>query len=116
MPGYIFKGEISAALETKPSNCYRPTWERHGLDLLLITWVEYEHSQDNCSAFRAPYDILSRAQRDVLVRTQYQAITSASSNTKILNETSEWDEEWTEKNYKVICDYQLVRPSKPRKV
>ena len=116
MPGYLFKGAIPAASETKPSNRYRPTWERHGLDLLLIAWVEYEHSQDTCLAFRAPYDILSRAQRDVLVRTQYQAITSSSSITKILDETSEWEEEWAEKIYKIICDYQLVRPSKPRKV
>ena len=116
MPGYLFQGAISATSETKPTNCYRPTWERHGLDLLLITWVENEHSQDTCSAFRAPYDILSRAQRDVLVRTQFSAITSASSITKILDETSEWEEEWAAKVYKVICDYQVVQLSKPRKV
>ena len=116
MPGHLFRGAISAVSETKASNRYRPTWERHELDLLLISWVEYEHSQDTLSAFRAPYDILSRAQRDVLVRTQYPVITSASSITKILNESSEWEEEWAEKIYKIICDYQLVRPSRPRNV
>lgn len=116
MPGHLFKGLISTASETKPSNRFRPTWERHGLDLLLIAWVEYEHSQDPFSAFRTPYDILSRTQRDLLVRTQYSAITSASSITNILNETSEWEEEWAEKIYNVIRDYQLVRPPKPRKI
>jgi hypothetical protein len=115
MPGYLFRGAISAVSEAKASNRYRPTWERHGLDLQLISWVAYEHSRDTCSAFRAPYDILSRAQRDVLVRTQFSAITSATSITKILDETPEWEEEWAAKIYKVICDYQVVRPSKPRK-
>jgi hypothetical protein len=116
MPGYLFRGAISAASETKPPNRYRPTWERHELDLRLIAWVEYEHSQDTCSVFRAPYDILSRAQRDLLVRTQFSAITALSSITKILDETSEWEEEWAEKIYRVICDYQTTRPSKPRKL
>jgi hypothetical protein len=78
--------------ETKLPNRYRPTWERHELDLRLIALVEYEHSQDTCSAFRTPYDILSRAQRDLLVRTQFSAITAPSSITKILDETSEWEE------------------------
>ena len=32
------------------------------------------------------------------------------------NEISEWENEWAEKILKVICDYQLLWPSKPRKV
>lgn len=117
MPGYLFRGAISTvASEAKISNRYRPTWERHALDLRLIAFVELEHSRDLLSAVRAPYDILSLAQREILVRTQYSLITCASSITSILDETSEWAEEWAEKIYRVICDYQLVRPSKPRKV
>ena len=116
MPGYLFRGAISAAPETKPPNRYCPTWERHELDLRLIAWVEYEHSQDRYSIFRAPYDILSRAQRDLLVCTQISAITAPSSITKILDETSEWEAEWAEKLYKVIWEYQAVRLSKPRKI
>ena len=117
MPGYLFRGAISTAVtEAKTSNRYRPTWERHALDMRLIAFVVLEHSQDSLSAFRAPYDILSRAQREMLVRTQFSIITSASTITSILDESSEWGEEWAEKIYKVICDYQLVRPSKPRKV
>jgi hypothetical protein len=116
LPGYLFRGAISAiASETKPPNRYRPTWERHGLDIRLIAWIEHEMSLDPYSAFRAPYDILSRAQRDMLVRTQFSLISSASTVTKILGETSEWDEEWAEKVYNIICDYQVVRPSKPCK-
>ncbi len=51
----------------------------------------------------------------MLVRTLFSSITSASSITEILDESSEWEEEWAEKIYKVICDYQTVRPLKPRK-
>jgi hypothetical protein len=117
VPGYLFLGAISTVVtDAKTSNRYRPTWERHALDLHLIAFVKLEHSQDALSAFCAAYDILSRAQREMLVRTQFLTITSASSITSILDESFEWSEEWAEKIYKVICDYQLVRPSKPHKV
>jgi len=108
MPGYLFQGAISAAPKTKPPNRYCPTWEHHELDHQLIAWVEYEHAQDSCSVFRAPYNILSQAQHDLLVHTQISAITAPSSITKILDETSEWEGEWAEKLYKIIRDYQTI--------
>ena len=116
LPGYLFQGAISATTsEPKVVNRYCPTWERHELDLQLIAWVEHQHSQDPYSAFCAPYDILSQAQRDTLVLTQFLAITSTSSITEILNESSEWGKEWAEKIYTVICNYQTVQPPKPHK-
>lgn len=102
--------------KAKTSNHYCPTWEWHTLDLRLIAFVVLEHSQDSLSAFCASYDILLCAQREMLVCTQFLIITSASTITSIFDESSKWGEEWAEKIYKVICDYQLVWPLKPRKV
>lgn len=110
MPGYLFQGAISTAPKKKPPNQYHPTWECHELNLWLIAWVEYQHSQDCYSIFCAPYDILSWAQHDLLVHTQISAITAPSSITKIL------DAEWAEKLYKVIWEYQAVQLSKPCKI
>ena len=101
--------------KTKPPNQYRPTWECHELNLWLITWVEYEHSQDSCSVSHAPYNILSQAQCDLLVCTQISAIT-APSITKILDKTLECEGEWAEKLYKVIRDYQTIHLLKPWKL
>src|ERR1700678_1735947 len=84
---------------TRLFDCRR-NWQRENFAYIL---------QDALSAFHAAYDILLCAQHEMLVRTQFSTITSASSITSILDESFEWSEEWAEKIYKVICDYQLVR-------
>lgn len=77
LPGFLYTGAINIIpAQTKTQKRYRPTWERPALDELLITWVETEVQQDGL--LRSTYDILSRAQRDILQRTNYSSITSRS--------------------------------------
>jgi hypothetical protein len=90
---------------------YRPTWERHALDLKLISWVAEQVSHDRL--LRSPYDILSRLKREILVKTKFETITSSSTITQILEETTEWESAWAEKIYKVLCEFQQNRPPKP---
>jgi len=114
LPGFLYTGAVTIIPgEAKTQTRYRPKWERPALDHLLITWVENEVRQDKL--LRAPYDILSRTQRDILQRTLFQKITSPSIIARILDETPEWEEEWAAKIYRIVCDYQLVRTPKPPK-
>jgi hypothetical protein len=114
LPVFLYTGAINIIpVQTKAKKCYRPTWERLALDELLITWVENEVRQDRL--LRSTYDILSRAQWDTLQQTNYSSITSPAVIAQILDKMPEWEEEWAEKLYRIICDYQLVRTPKPPK-
>lgn len=102
---------ISVEPHTRTQNTYRPPAERHILDEKLIAWINIEVSQDELC--RAPYDILSDANREKLVKATFDSINSVSAISLLLGETAEWEDEWAHKIHKQIVDFQESRRSKP---
>lgn len=84
---------------------YRAKKDRAGLNLELITWLQKASENDALYGVRATYDILSFSQRVQLIRAPPNTITSATSITTILDESTEWGDEWATQLFKVISSY-----------
>jgi hypothetical protein len=114
LPGYLYTGALTIIqMEPRTKVQYRPTWERHALDMKLIAWIKEQVSHDKL--YCAPYFILSKAKRETLVKAKFETITSPSTITHMLQETAEWERAWADKLYSLICDFQKTRPPKPVK-
>ena len=70
-----------------------------------------EVSQDELC--RAPYDILSDANREKLVKATFDSINSAAAISQLLGETAEWEDEWAHLIYNQIVEFQESRRPKP---
>ena len=114
LPGYLYTGAITIIqVEPRTQASYRPTWERHALDLALISWVKEQVAHDRLC--RPAHFILSKARREVLVKTKFEKIVSPSAIAQILQETAEWERAWAGKIYNLLREFQNNRPPKPVK-
>ena len=97
---------------TRTQNTFRPPGERHDLNEKLIAWINMEVSHDELC--RAPYDILSDANQEKLVKTTFESINSMAAISQLLGETAEWEDEWAHK----IVEFQESRrkPNTQRRV
>ena len=98
---------ITVDPRTRTQNTFRPPGERHDLDEKLIAWINMEVSHDELC--RAPYDILSDANREKLVKATFDSINSVAAISQLLGETAEWEEEWAHKLHVQIVEYQESR-------
>lgn len=113
LPSNLFTQEITIITvdpRTQTQNTYRPPGERHALDEKLIAWINTEVSQDELC--RAPYDILSDANREKLVKATFNSINSMAAISQLLSETAEWEDEWAHKIHKQIVEFQESRRKK----
>ncbi|KAF4618102.1 hypothetical protein D9613_012643 [Agrocybe pediades] len=114
LPNWLYRGAefISESGISKGTQArYRPKYERPALDRLLMDWVQNMVAEDRL--LRAPYDILSLAQRDKIQRVPFKDISSPSTIRQLLDETEEWEKEWAGKIFQIIHDYEPVRTGKP---
>jgi hypothetical protein len=89
----------------KPKPKYRPPKQRPVLDFRLIEWLKLEHFSDPLRAVRPPHFILSQTQCLTLTRANPKEIKSPSDITSLLNESSEWADEWSNKIFNVMNSY-----------
>jgi hypothetical protein len=106
LPGPIFTGNLQPGLlKRKVAERGRPMDNRALLDKRLIEWLEQVHESDPLRSVRPPHIILSPLHRQILVRKQPKHIRNATDITAILEQTDEWAEEWQEKVYQVIQQF-----------
>ena len=118
LPGPLFTGNIQPCpLKRKVAERGRPMDNRALLDQRLINWLEQVHESDPLRSVRPPHIILSPLHRQLLVRKPPKYIKSATDITNILEQTNEWAEEWQEKVYHVIrqFDHDLEASKKLQK-
>ena len=84
------------------------------LDQRLVEWLEQVHENDPLKSVRPPHIILSPLHRQLLVRKQPKHIQNADDITTILEQTNEWAEEWQEKVYQVIQQFDRDLESSKR--
>jgi len=89
----------------KPKPKYRPPKQWPALDFRLIEWLTLEHLSDPLHTVHPPHLILSQTQRFILTCTNPKQIQSPSNITSLLDESSEWSDEWANKIFKVIHKY-----------
>lgn len=87
-------------------NTYRPTQERQFLEFRLNEWVKGVYLADPYRCVRPVDLILSRAQKAILIRADPRKINCAQDITTLLDETTEWDAEWSAKVYGVITKFE----------
>ena len=92
---------ITVDPRTRTQNTFRPPGERHDLDEKLIAWINMEVSHDELC--RAPYDILSDANREKLVKAAFDSINSVAAISQLLGE------EWAHKIHMQIVEFQESR-------
>ena len=85
---------------------YRPPKERPALDFQLIQWLKLEHETDPLRSVRPPHFILSQMQRFNLTRVNANQIKSPSDITALLNESSDWEDEWALKLFNLFLLYK----------
>ena len=68
----------------------------------------------NDELFRAPYDILSDANQEKLVKATFNSINSMAAISQLLGDTAEWEDEWGHKIHKLIVEYQENQSLTPR--
>jgi hypothetical protein len=110
LPSNLFTPAITIiTVDPRPraQNAYRPPGERNALDDKLIAWINMEVSHDELC--RAPYDILSDANREKLVKATFDSINSAAAISQLLGETAEWEDEWAHKIHRQIVEFQDSR-------
>lgn len=90
----------------KPNAKYRPPKERPALDYRIIEWLKLEHASDPLRTVRPPHLILSQTQRLILTRVNPKQIKSPSDITTLLNESSDWAEEWAGKLFTVFLLFE----------
>ena len=93
-----------AAEKSNPK--YRPPKERPALDFRLIEWLKVEHKLDPLRSVRPPHLILSHTQRFILTRVNANQIKLPSDITALLNESSDWADEWALKLFNVLLQYK----------
>jgi hypothetical protein len=86
---------------------YHPTNQRPYLEFRLIEWLQREHLADPCRAVRPPELILSENQRASLVCADPKTLKSAKDITALLQESDEWDDEWSEKLFEVVTKFEV---------
>ena len=84
------------------------------LDQRLVEWLEQVHENDPLKSVRPPHIILSPLHQQLLVRKHPKHIQNADDITTILEQTNEWAEEWQEKVYQVIQQFDRDLESSKR--
>jgi hypothetical protein len=79
--------------------------EREALDHRLIQWLTTASQNDHLRGVQAAVDILSDRNRAILVCTHPALLASPNAITKLLDETEEWQEEWSTLVFDVIRQY-----------
>ncbi|KAF8239240.1 hypothetical protein L208DRAFT_1238715, partial [Tricholoma matsutake] len=79
--------------------------EREALDHRLIQWLTTASQNDHLHGVRMAVDILSDCNRAILVCTHPALLASPNTITKLLDETEEWQEEWSTLVFDVIQQY-----------
>jgi len=73
------------------------------LEFRLIEWLMLEHSADPFRSIRPPDLILSLTQRTTLIRADPSK--TAQDITALLDESVDWDAEWSAKTFEVISQF-----------
>lgn len=109
----LIPGKLASAnprpstVQKSKRNVYRPTNQRPYLDFCLIKWLQREHLADRYRAIRLPDLILSEMQHASLVWADPKTIKTASDVTALLQESDDWDEEWSAKVFEVIKEFEV---------
>ena len=90
----------------KTRNVYRPTAKCPFLEFRVVKWLEYEHSIDPLRSVQPPHLILSQQQQAILVRTHPDKIKTKEDICHILEESTEWANEWASKIYQIIKKFE----------
>ena len=107
LPGKLAAAILPPSTAQKPKrNIYRPTHERPFLEFQLIEWLRLEHLADPFRSVRPPDFILSETQRATLVRADPKKIKTAKDITALLEESDDWDAEWSAKIFRVITQFE----------
>jgi hypothetical protein len=101
----LVETEISESAE-KSNPKYRPPKERPALDFCLIQWLKHEHETDLLRSVRLPHFILSQTQHFNLTQVNPNQIKSPSDITVLLNESSDWEDEWALKLFNLFLLYK----------
>jgi hypothetical protein len=113
IPGKLADADPPPNVQKAKRNVYCPTKERPFLDYRLIEWLCRVHLADPCHAIRPPELILSETQRASLVQADPKTLKTAKDITVLLQESDDWDDEWSAKLFDVItkfeADYGLVK-------
>ncbi|KAI9463684.1 P-loop containing nucleoside triphosphate hydrolase protein [Lactarius psammicola] len=105
LPGKLAVAPSPSSTIQKPRrthNTYRPTQERPFLEFRLTEWLKLEYLADPFRSIRPPEHILSETQRVTLVRADPRKIKSAQDITVLVEESAEWEAEWSAKIFEVI--------------
>ncbi|KAF8232045.1 hypothetical protein L208DRAFT_1274104, partial [Tricholoma matsutake] len=79
--------------------------EREALDHCLIQWLTTASQNDHLHGMQVAVDILSDCNHAILVCTHPASLASPNTITKLLDETEEWQEEWSTLIFDEICQY-----------
>lgn len=108
IPGKLASVDTPPLTVQKPKrNVYRPTNQCPYLEYCLIEWLQREHLADPDCAVRPPDLILSEMQCASLIRTDPKAIKMLKDITALLQESDNWDEEWSMKIFEVIKEFKV---------
>ena len=107
IPGKLASAEPPPLTVQKPEQIInRPTHQHPYLEFRLIEWLRREHLADPYRAVRPSYFILSEMQRATLVQADPKTIKTARDITTLLQESDDWDEEWSAKVFEVITKFE----------